>query len=143
VTENRYLLDNNALIQLSAAERSASLIRTHCRIPSEVLWEARGLPDHQDLQALDYPMTPAVAAWLKIVMTAIRTDSINVINLYRNKGNGDPILVAVALDARDASEQTLLPETWHIVTNDLGLTELAAGFEVPTLRPEEFRTLLG
>jgi hypothetical protein len=141
--QSRYLLDNSALIKLSAAQRCAPLVRTYCRIPSEVLWEARGLPDHDDLEALDYPMTPTVAGWLKTVMAAIPIDSNNVIDLYQNKGNGDPILVAVALDAHDASEQTLLPETWHIVTDDHGLANLAEGFEIPTLHLAEFATLLG
>lgn len=142
MTQNRYLLDNSALIRLTAVQRAASLIRTYCRIPTEVLWEARGLPDHDALQALDYPMTPTVARWLRVVMAAIPIDSVDVIDLYQNKGNGDPILVAVALDARDASEQTLLPEVWHIVTADRGLANLAETFEIPTLQLPEFAALL-
>jgi hypothetical protein len=142
VTENRYLLDNNALVRLSLAQRSAPLVRTSCRIPSEILWEARGLPDHTDLHRLEYPMTPSVAAWLKTVMAAIPGDSVNVIDLYRNKGNGDPLLIAVALDARDEAEQTLLPEKWHIVTDDHGLAGLATVFDVPTLHTADFACAL-
>jgi hypothetical protein len=142
VTENRYLLDNSTLVKLSPSQRASTLIRSQCRIPTEVLWEARGLPEVEDLHRYEYPMSPAVITQLRRVMASLPVDSVNVVDLYQNKGNGDPLLVAVALDARDDSEQTLLPETWHIVTDDQGLAATAATFQVPTLSTTDFAALL-
>ena len=117
-------------------------VQTHCRIPSEVLYEARDLPDIDVLYRLEYSVTGAQLEQLRVIMGTINPGDRKLIDLYQNQGNADPILIAAALDATDRSAATLFPETWSVVTDDVALTTTAVQFDVPTLTSAEFLCLL-
>lgn len=138
-----YVIDNNVLSKLSARQRASPFVRTRCRIPEEVLHEAEGMPDHEALSKLNYPVTTGVLELVRTVMTKLEPGNYKLIDLYKNKGNADPLLVATALDAMGPTADTLMPDTWKIITDDQGLKAMARLFSVETLSTKEFVRLLG
>lgn len=137
-----YLLDNNALLTLTREERSGRLVRERCRIPTEVLYEAQGYPDVEALRQLEFEMNAVILERVRQVMASVSPGDTALVDLYANKGNADPILIATAMYARELSETTLLPEEWVVVTDDRALRRTAAEFGVPTLPSVEFGELV-
>lgn len=137
----RYLIDNNALSRLTSDQRCGEFFRHCCRVPSDVLHEARGYAEDA-LAEFEYLVTPGVLARLIEVMATVQPGDTRLVNLYANKGAADPVIVACALEARAAEERTLLPDTWIIVTDDHAATETAHHFGVKTLTSREFQALL-
>ncbi|MFJ7619802.1 hypothetical protein ACIQYZ_13475 [Rhodococcus erythropolis] len=144
--DNWYLVDNNALSALGRHRRSTEFFRAHCRIPDEVLYEAREFPDIAELRALRYEEGPDVARRVILqlisVMRTVPTSDTDLVDLYANKGNADPIIVACALDAKSQEECTLMPATWTIVSDDRAVRTKAGEFEVAVLTGEEFKTIV-
>lgn len=138
ITENHYLLDNNALGKISRRDRGSEFVRTFCRIPSEVLHEASGYPDIASLSELEYPTTVAVLSVLAEVMATVDVGDTSLIDLYHNRGNADPLLVACALDARRANSPFLFGEDWLIVSDDQAVQRKAAQFGVEFLSSASF-----
>lgn len=136
-----YLLDTNLLSKLTEAQRSNAFVREHCRIPSEVLWEAHGLRDHVALAQLGYDTTVDVLDSLRTVMAAVVVGE-KLVDLYSNTGNGDALLLAVALTERQRAEDVLFGDTWIIATDDEGLIEKAGELALPVCRSADFIKLL-
>ncbi len=144
--DNWYLIDNNALAALGRNRRATDFFRTHCRIPNEVLHEAREFPDLSELAALEYEALPEVVGrvlvQLKAVMRTVPIGETDLVDLYANKGNADPIIVACALDARAQEECTLMPATWTIVSDDCAVRAKSRDFEIPVLSSDEFKDVV-
>ena len=142
-----YLVDNNALSALGQRRRSTEYFRAHCRITDEVLYEAREFPDIAELEALRYEVGPEVTRRVLVqlvkVMKSVPTSDTDLVDLYANKGNADPIIVACALDAMFQEECTLMPATWTIVSDDGAVRTKASEFGVPVLTSEEFKVVVG
>ena len=109
----RYLVDNNALGTLGSGRRQAKFFRDHCRLPEDVLHEARFRSDYSTLQDLVYPVTPSVLERLRAVMSAVAPSDVSLVDLYTNLGAADPLIIASALDA-NANEDSLFPDTLDI-----------------------------
>ena len=122
---DHFMLDNNALGRLIEKQRGSAFVRERCRIPSEVLYEARGFRDIRALEDLEYPTTARVLRHLVKVMARIPANDIKLVNLYANRGNGDPYVIACALDAMAIAEEMLLGPSWVVVTDDKELAERA------------------
>ncbi|MGN6609928.1 MAG: hypothetical protein ACTHMS_23320 [Jatrophihabitans sp.] len=137
---DRYLVDTVTLSRMTAAQRACAFVRSRCRIPEEILFEAQGLPDIDVLKQLAYPITTAVLEKVKVVMATIIPKD-KVVDLYRNKGNGDVMLLATALTEMDVSAGQLIGDRWIIATGDDGLTKKAADMGVLTCTPGEFIAL--
>jgi hypothetical protein len=133
-----YLVDTNTLTQLTRRQRSTDLFRSSVRIPRAVLAEARGLPDISELKALEYPTTASVLRCLVAVLQTVPVDDTRLLDLYRNRGNADPFLVACAVDARNQEPATLFPDTWIVVSGDTAVRDKAAQFQLTTLTNLEF-----
>ena len=138
----RYLVDNNVLSRIGAGRRASNFFRNSCRLSGEVLHEASGFPDIEALQELDYPIDVDVLGRVREIMSTVRPGDTALVDLYRNLGNADPILIASALQAMDVSAETLFPEEWRIVTDDAAVRAKAAEFGVRTLGHDEFVRLL-
>lgn len=136
-----YLMDTNLLAKMSEAQRSSDFVRQHCRIPSEVLWEAQGLRDHASLSQLEYETTSEVLDSLRTVMAAVTVEE-KLVDLYSNTGNGDAVLLAVALTEKLRANQVLFGDTWVIATDDEGLARKARELNLPTCRSDEFMKLV-
>lgn len=139
---DRYLVDTVTLSRMTATQRASVFMRRWCRIPEEIIFEAQGLPDSEALKQLTYPITTAVLDKVKTVMATIKPED-KVVDLYRNKGNGDVMLLATALTEMDVSAGQLIGDRWIIATGDDGLTKKAAELRVLTCTSDEFIALTG
>lgn len=136
-----YLVDTNLLAKLSPAQRSSEFMKQNCRIPSEVLWEAQRLHDHDVLARLTYETTTEVLDSLRKVMATVRVEE-KLVDLYSNKGNGDALLLAVAITEKQHADEELFGDVWVIATDDEGLIRKAEEFSVPVCRSPEFVELI-
>lgn len=137
-----YLVDNNTLNQLSKRQVTSTIFQARAHIPSEVLYEARDSPHVADLPGREYSTTPAVLARLVEVMATVRPGDTELVDLYRNQGNADPLIIACALDARDRERQFLDAEDWVIVTEDKAVRRKAEEFGIQVLGNDEFAILI-
>lgn len=131
----RYLVDNNALGALGSGRRQAKFFRDHCRLPEDVLHEARFRSDYSTLQDLVYPVTPSVLVRLRAVMSTVAPSDLSLVDLYTNLGAADPLIIASALDA-NANEDSLFPDTWVIVSHDKALLLKAGSLGIECVSPE-------
>lgn len=142
ITERHYLLDNNALSKIPRHDRSGEFVRAFCRIPSEVLYEASGYPDIATLADLEYPTTAPILGLLAEVMATVHIGDTSLIDLYHNRGNADPLLIACALHARRANSPFLFGEDWIVVSDDRAVRAKATVFGVECLSSASFLEVL-
>lgn len=139
---SRYLIDCNALSKLTKDQRASGFFRTNCRIPTEVLYEARWFPDVRQLSEVEYKTTGSVLAILAEVMATVPVDDKKLVDLYANQGNADPLIVACAVDAMREREQQLFGEAWAIVSDDKAVRAKANEFDIEILASEKFIAIL-
>jgi hypothetical protein len=132
VNEDRYVLDANVLSRLTPEQRASAFVKEFCRVPTEVLFETGGLPDSAVIRELELRVGVRTLERLRDVMATIDPEDRSVVDLYRNKGGADPVLVAAAL-AADHDEDSLWGTEWHIVTDDNAVRRLAETAGVPWL----------
>lgn len=137
-----YLVDNNCLTRLDEGVRGRAEFRSRCRIPSEVLHEASGYPDIEMLKSLEIPMDIHVLRALDDVMAEIAPGQVDVVDLYRNQGNADPLLVATALVLQERWQGGLWETTVHVATEDKAVRGLAERFGVSVVSFDELRSAL-
>lgn len=137
-----YYLDTNTLNFLGASRRTSPFVRENCRIPSAVLHEARKLPEIADLRHLEDPVTVEVLEKLLLVMSTVQPGEFDLIDLYHNRGNADPLLVAHALAANELDDQMLFGVTWGIATADEGLRRCAERFDIYVIGHEELAEMV-
>ena len=133
-----YVVDTNTLTQLSRPQRATDLFHQSVRIPRAVLAEASGLPDIDELTALEYRTTPSVLRCLIAILETVPPTDTDLLDLYKNLGNADPFLVACALDGREKEQGSLFPRAWIVVTDDGAARKKAEEFELVTLSNQEF-----
>jgi hypothetical protein len=138
---DRYLVDTVTLLRMTANQRASAFMRNRCRIPEEILYEARGLPNIETLKPLIYPITTTVLENVKAVLATIKAGD-KVVDLYRNKGNGDVMLLATALTEMSVSAGQLFGDRWIIATGDDGLTTKAVELGVLTCTSDQFIALV-
>jgi hypothetical protein len=138
---DRYLVDTVTLSRMTATQRASTFMRDSCRIPEEILFEAQGLPDIYVLRQLIYPITTTVLEKVKAVMATIKPED-RVVDLYRNKGNGDVVLLATALAEMEVSAGQLIGDRWIVATGDDGLTNKAVELGVATCTSADFIALV-
>lgn len=136
----RYLVDNNALSRLTPTQRTSSFFLEHCHLTADVLHEARGYVE-PELEDREIPLTPQVLNRLIEVMADAQVGDTSLVDLYANKGTADPVMIAFTLEARDFERNTLLPDTWVIVTDDKAVTAAAGRFGLDVISSSEFRQL--
>lgn len=137
-----YLIDNNALIQLTRRRLETKFFTDHCRITADVLHEASEHPDQRRLAGLAEPTTPIVLMQLRLVMAGVEVGDTDLVDLYGNKGAADPGLVATALAQAVVQDGYLLPDTWIIVTLDKAVLRAARRHQVPTMAPGDLAELI-
>ena len=137
----RFLLDNVTLSKLTPAQRASAFVRTSCRVPTAVLTEARGLTNAPALAALEYETTGDVLRKVAAVVQALEPSD-RMLDLFRNEGNGDVFLLAVALVEADIARQQLFADRWIIATDDKGLRRNSARWQVQTCTSAQFAELI-
>lgn len=140
--ERKYLLDTNVVLQLGAKSLSESrFFVQHCQLIDDVIDE---LDLELDWDAVRYPTTARLLQVLISVMATIPVGDISLIDLYRNKGRADPVIIAAALDAIEEDRGSLMGEVreWVVVSEDQAVRRTCADFGIPTVGLEEMRELL-
>lgn len=142
MNETKYLLDNNVLGSLGSKRRSSAFFTKHCRVPTEVAWEARRGAFAETLTPLTVEMTPAILQQLTQVMKTVPVGHTKFIDLYGNKGGADPILVAVAYVLNNPKEPDLFADQWVIVSNDKEVKAKAAEFFIDIVTPTDLASTI-
>lgn len=137
-----YMIDNNTLAQLKRSQRASEFFVNKAHIPSEVLHEARGFPDIEHLRWNEYPTTPEVLSILIEVMATIPVNDIRLVNLYANRGNADPLLVACAIHGQRGSNGQLFGPTWVVVSGDKAVRAKAEEFGIHVRTNDQFTEIL-
>jgi len=140
--EYEYIIDNNALSRLKRHRRASDFFRRSCHIPTEVFHEARFLLDIEELRGNEYRTTPSVLTILIEVMATVPISDVKLVNLYANRGNADPLVVACAVDGQRKSNKRLFGPAWVVVSNDKALQAKAAEFGIEVRTNEEFIAIL-
>lgn len=128
--DTTFLVDNNALTALTTRRIESDFFRTHCVITPDVLWEASGRKEQAALESSLVEMDAGSFALLRDVMSTLAIGDVELVNLFRNKGSADPMLVAVILQARHRQEGMLLSTDWVLVTDDKPLLRKAREFDI-------------
>lgn len=135
MTDNQFIIDNNALSKLDRRKISSKFFRDHCRIPEEVYFEARWNQNLGVLEDCVYKTTASVLEELTRVLASLPTHDTKLVNLFANQGNADPFVIACAMDGNMA----LFPE-FVVISNDNAVIENAKRFKLKTLSTEAFLT---
>lgn len=138
MTEDRYLIDNNVLARLSPTQLSSRLFRDCCRLPSEVIYEARHRLPPGGFREVEEPVTPQVLRMVSHVMSNVPVGDTSLVDLYANRGNADPLLLAHALVASQEASDTLFPSTWIVVSDDRAVQKAAGLYGLSTETSDEF-----
>jgi hypothetical protein len=129
MNETFYLVDNNVLGKLTSAQRATPFFTEQCRVPDEVMDEA-GPARAAGLQAVRYPTTGNVLRALQVVMATVEPGDTKLVNLYRNKGGADPLLVACAMIEQQKAATMLVAPEWVIATDDDAVRRKAEEFGI-------------
>jgi hypothetical protein len=138
----KYVLDTNTLSQIGRRRRDSDFFKENVVLPEEVLREAGEFPDLGNLRRRLYPTTAQVLEGLVRVMATVPVDDTRLVDLYRNKGGADPLLVACALDGQARDSAYLDAPEWVVVTADDAARRKAKEFGLTTLSNTEFAALI-
>lgn len=138
----RFVIDTNALSQLGRQRRASTFFLENAVIPEEVIHEASGFPDIAALRDNVHPTSPRVLHWLSLIMASVPDEDIRLVDLYANRGNADPLVVACALEGQEHDSQLLLSPEWVVVTADEAVRDKAQEFGLAVLSNSEFSALV-
>lgn len=143
------LRDDRATVEADAAVLMSALGLTHARLHAcrtkeaalDLMIEASGFPDVAALRDCMHPTTPRVLYWVTEIMATVSEQDTRLIDLYANRGNADPLVVACALERREHDDQLLMGLDWVVVTADEAVREKAEEFGL-TVSNSEFSALV-
>ena len=138
----RFVIDTNTLSQLGRKRRASEFFLQNAVIPQEVLHEASGFPDIEELRPNLHPTSPRVLYWLRRVMASVPEHDTRLVDLYANRGNADPLVVACALEGQEHDNQLLISPDWIVVTADEAVRVKAGEFGLTVLSNLEFCALV-
>ncbi|NHI16783.1 hypothetical protein [Microbacterium excoecariae] len=138
----RFVIDTNALSQLGRRRRESEFFLQNAVIPEEVMHEASGFPDVATMRDNVHPTTPRVLHWLSQIMATVPSGDTSLVDLYANRGNADPLVVACALEGQEHDNQLLLSPEWVVVTADEAVWNKAQEFGLTVLSNSEFAALI-
>lgn len=138
----RYVVDTNVLSQMGRHRRASDFFGENAVIPDEVLHEAREFPDSMALRANAFATTSRVLELLVRVMATVPSDDRSLVDLYKNLGGADPLVVACALAGREADNQYLDAPDWVVVTGDAAVAAKAREFDLEVVNAAAFAALI-
>lgn len=138
----RYVVDTNTLGQLGRRRRASEYFKSYAVLTDEVLREARNLSDLDTLRKNLYATTSHVLEQLVQVMRTVPIDDKRLVDLYRNKGGADPLLIACALDGQYRDSVYLDAPEWVVVTADDAVRRKAEEFGLRTLTNTQFAAII-
>lgn len=138
----RFVIDTNAISQLGKKRRASDFFLENAVIPEEVMHEAAGFPDIAALRENVHPTSPRVLHWLSRIMESVPVMDTALVDLYANRGNADPLVVACALEGQEHDSQLLFSPEWIVVTADEAVRNKAQEFGLKVLSNSEFAALI-
>jgi hypothetical protein len=142
LNESKYLIDNNALVDLGAARIRSQFFAEHCVVTNDVLFEAREHPARDALLEASEQTSPALLEQVRAVMKTVRVGETDLIDLYHNKGAADPGLIATVLEARAVDDGAFFADVWTIVSRDGAVVSKAGEFDIPTKTPMDLAIMI-
>lgn len=133
----KYLIDETPCASLQNDWIKSEFFQNYCYVPEEILFELRDniFLDMSLLIKRNIPVTYEILNKLQyFVMPQIG----KIVDLYKNEGNGDTLLIATALDMREKEDKKLVKSEWIIVTSDKGVANLAKKFNIRTISKSDF-----
>lgn len=135
-----FLLDTVTVSKLSPEQIGSDLVCQHCKIPEEILYELRDNSNLAQFDTLEYAISNDVLLMVEKILSQSVVQKL--LDLYKSEGNGDVILLAVAITENEASKSELFGRKWVIVTDDKNLIKAAEANAVDTLDTASFILLL-
>ena len=131
MNDDRFLLDANVLSRLTPTQRVSAFVAERCR----------GRPDVHLVEPLELPSTAAMPERLRGVMASIAPEDSTLMDLYRDRGGADPVIVAAALTA-ERGDNSLCPTVRHLVPDDRAGRMTASLFGLDVLSRAELVSLI-
>ena len=142
MNQYKYLLDTVSITQMTKSQLKSKFVQYHCLISEEVLYELRPHASAAYLNELNYEVDVDVLRCIKDIFVDVEID-FKILDLYSNRGNGDIILLAIALNERNKNSEQLFTLTMYkIVTEDKELRSVAEKLRLETLSTEDFVSLI-
>ncbi|TLK50908.1 hypothetical protein [Glutamicibacter sp. V16R2B1] len=138
----RYVVDTNALTRLRRDHRASDFFRENVVIPEEVLHEAKGFPDYAQLRENRYPTTPRVLELLTEIMATVTAGDMRLVDLFKNLGGADPLVVACALAGKEDDSQYLDAPEWLVVTGDAAVASKTVEFGIEVVDASTLAALI-
>lgn len=139
MNDDHYLLDTVTVSRMSDYQLSSAFVQNKCMLAEEILYELRGNRNRARVEKLALEIDVSVLDHVKDIL--MNTDAVGkVLDLYKNEGNGDILLVATALAkiSDDSQRLNLFQSSWTIVSDDSGLADLAKSLNIVTLSTNDF-----
>ena len=137
----RYLIDETPCASLEKDWLKSEFFQNYCYIPEEILFELRDNV-RLDFSLLADSSIPVTYEILNKLQQYVMPQIGKIVDLYKNEGNGDALLVATALDMREKEDEKLVKSEWVIVTSDKGVVTLAKKFDLRTISMQDFFQIL-
>lgn len=147
--EKTYLLDSVTVSKLTGGQLASDFVTSHCVVPEEIAYELERVGKDTDVLRISQPVDIDLLASIREVLS-MEEIGYRLLDLFNNSGNGDIVLLALALCGIRDTRAKLFGPGYTIVTDDEALIEftkkrmaaLTDGEKVETLRTEEFISLL-
>lgn len=75
-------------------------------------------------------------------MATVPISDMKLVDLYANRGNADPLVVACAVDGQRKSDEGLFGPAWVVVSGDKAVQAMAAEFGIEVKTNGEFIAIL-
>lgn len=136
-----YLLDTVTIKKLPLRILESGFVKTYAKVPEEILYELTSTPRFSKVKHLRLEAKAGVLNCIHSVFDKMNQSN-SVIDLYKNEGNGDVILLAMALHGRNLNAGMLIGKEWAIVTDDIGLKNMAGSLKIKIFTTNEFSRLV-
>lgn len=137
----KYLIDETPCASLKNDWLKSEFFQSYCYVPEEILFELRD-NNRLDSSLLIKNKIPVTYEILNRLQQFVMPQVGNIVDLYKNEGNGDALLIATALNMREKEDAKLVKSEWVVVTSDKGVVALAKKFDLKTISMKEFFQIL-
>lgn len=136
-----YLLDTVSIIHLNYDALSSAFVRDNCLVPAEIYYEVSSIGKRNAIERIVEKPSKDLLHTAQKLLKRIGPNN-RVLDLYRNEGNGDIMLIATALLKIEIDAMTLFKRQWIIVSDDKELQLLAQNQKLKAISTEAFKERL-
>ena len=140
-TDVRYILDETPSSSLKPEWIKSQFFQSYCYIPEEIIYELRD-NNRLNFEIIAQRSIPVTYEILNKLQQYVMPQIGKIVDLYKNEGNGDALLIATALEMRQMEDDKLIKSEWVIVTSDNGLASLAKRFDIRCISKNDFYRII-